>query len=448
MTEEIKDSLFGMVKDPIKKDEWGWVLTKDFNRMPVDWWQTEIERRNKMTKEKDDDRIAKMLDDMMPDLYKTTVNGYYAHNEWRTKMTEEIKDPLYEDQWNLKMLNVEEAWKYATGKGVVVGLIDSGVDASHQDLGWHEHIELSAMDSYAAIKGKLMNVHLTILREEHPKILPGWNFINDSDFTFDFFRHGTAMAGIIAADRDNIGIVGVAPDCKIRPYVVLNNQGYGNQVNVAKAIRMAMDDGCDIINMSLAFRSSSQETLDATLEAAKAGIILIAAAGNDKKNHVSYPARYGRVISVGACDSHGKLWVHSDDRGSNYGDGLFCLCPGGAQPTTQRLRSRWNVVDATSAAAANMTGIAALIKEVRPNDGHYLLHNLVMFGKEWDKYIGYGVPDAADIIKRSMLPVVEKPLIEKLSPSDLDMFIAKIHHIEYKLGNLKSCIKEFVEDEQ
>lgn len=317
----------------------------------------------------------------------------------RIKMTEQIKDPLYKDQWNLELMNVPEAWKYSTGKGVVVGIIDSGVDPTHKDLGWDEDVYISSGDGKLIVKQKTAHIYDAIADRKHTKILPGWNFIDDNNFTFDFYRHGTYMAGIIAADRDDVGIVGVAPDCKIRPYVVIDGNGNGNQVDVAKAIDKAIGDECDVISISLAFWNSRFGVQEAINRANNKGVIIVAAAGNNDIERIMYPANYDKVLAIGACNREGLRWRHSDNFGSNYGEGLFCVCPGASQPTTWFYNSRHTNVNATSAATANMAGIAALAKSVDKDIDMIEFHSLVWKGSTWDTQIGWGVPDAGKIVK-------------------------------------------------
>ena len=342
------------------------------------------------------------------------------------------------------MMNVEEAWKYSTGKGVVVGLIDSGVDATHQDLGWDTPVFLEAGMSRAIVKKITSNVYSCIQQEKHPKVLPGWDFVDDSEFTFDFYRHGTAMAGIIAADRDDIGIVGVAPDCKIRPYVILDGHGNGNQDTLALAIDRAVADGCDVINMSLAWWNPNKAVQEAVNTAVAAGVILIAATGNNDMERIMYPAAYDGVIAVGACDRNDNRWMHSEGRGSNYGKELFCVCPGGEHLTTQRLRSRYTSVDATSVAAANMSGVAALVKGACGDLDTHKLKALVGKALWSDRtgitFTGWGVPDAGMIVKAVMPERPQpKPKINK------EHLLGLIHQANFARGKL-SILSHEVEE--
>ena len=155
---------------------------------------------------------------------------------------EQINDIYYESQWNLKLMSVPFAWDISMGEGATIGLFDSGVDASHKDLGWDTDIFLTTVDSEQARKAKYQAVLNAIKAGKHPKILSGWNYVADNDDTYDDYRHGTSLAGIMVADIDGEGIVGVAPKSKIRPYKVMDNRGWGHQDKVAEAVGDAIDE--------------------------------------------------------------------------------------------------------------------------------------------------------------------------------------------------------------
>ena len=314
-----------------------------------------------------------------------------------------ITDELFIKQWNLKFLHIPEAWAYTQGEGVVVGVIDTGVDGSHKDLGWSGNINITANDTESVVRQKYAPVLRAITEDRHPKILPGWNFVNNSNHTWDANRHGTYMAGTIAAESDGFGMVGVAPMAKIRPYVVLNKAGSGTQQNTAKAILKAAEDGCDVINLSLAWWSSPRsEMKEAVAHVATTKTIMVAAAGNHNRKRLECPASLDGVIAIGGCAPTGERWVHDKYKGSNYGEGLICTAPASAQTTTRRMRSRHAQVDATSQATANMSGVVALLKSLNKclklEDVTKLIKKHSS-SRTWDEEIGYGVPDVLSMVK-------------------------------------------------
>ena len=316
------------------------------------------------------------------------------------KVAGKIEDRYYPEQWNLQLMRVPEAWALTMGRGVQVGLIDSGVDGSHLDLGWNEKLNISALDSDAVVRSKYRPVMEAIAAGSHPKILPGWNFIDGSDFTWDRYRHGTYMAGTIAAEADGLGMVGVAPYCKIRPYVVLNPDGsWAGEEPIAKGVLRAFEDGCDVISMSLAWYRQTPLVADAVEKAVNGGCIVVAATGNRNRQGIAYPAAYPDVdvIAVGGCNPKGQRWTHNRFRGSSYGEAIDCVAPAAPQITAHRMRSRYSRVDGTSMACANMAGVIALLRCLKPDlsamETQLLIRNHCSY-KQWAIERGYGVPNA------------------------------------------------------
>jgi len=343
---------------------------------------------------------------------------------------EKITDTYYDSQWNLQLMNVPLAWEYTYGKDSVIALIDSGVDASHKDLGWNTDIYLTTSDSIQARKAKYQPVLNAIKSGNHPKILSGWNFIDDNNDTYDDYRHGTSLAGIMCADVDNEGIVGVAPDGKIRPYKVVNGNGWTTQKMVADAVADAIDDNVDVINFSLAWVRETEKLMTANIqEAISQGIIVVAAVGNDNKEMTCYPASIDGIIAVGGCNAIGKRWVHNDKLGSNYG-GMTFSAPADAQISTQYMRSRYEPKEGTSMACANTSGVMALLKTI---DKSITNKDIIEYFKsfKYNSELGYGVLDAYDIIRY----FVNQPQNEKLD--DCLQMLEQLKTAILKLGGDK-----------
>jgi subtilisin family serine protease len=320
----------------------------------------------------------------------------------------DITDPLFDKQWNLSLMNVRAAWKYTIGEGTTVGIIDSGVDGSHKDLGWEEYIEINAMMGDKQKEDRYRPVMDAIRSGTHKKILPGWNFINNSDYTNDHFRHGTAIAGVIAAERDDFGIVGVAPGAKIRPYVVVDHNGYAAQDVTAAAIMRAADDRCDVINISLAWpyvMNFDVGLQEAVSYANRKGSVVVSAAGNNNTDSVYYPGCLDGVICVGGCNRRGVRWVHNDSIGSNYGERVLCTGPADDQPIDMYMRSRTDVAEGTSLAVANISGLVLLMKSLDKSINCTEVSNMIAdcsslsrVGRSTTE--GWGVPDASLILPR------------------------------------------------
>src|SRR3954462_1536709 len=186
-------------------------------------------------------------------------------------------DPLRPQQWALDTIEADAAHATSTGSGAVVAVIDTGVLASHEDLAG--------------------------------RLLPGYDFVDKDPDPNDGNGHGTHVTGIVAADEGNgLGIEGVAPDAKVMPIRVLDNDGNGTGEDVAKGVDYAVAHHADVINLSLggdaigtilggdeAFTKSVQYALDK-------GVVVIAAAGNDTAPFCEQPSVTGPILCVGAID--------------------------------------------------------------------------------------------------------------------------------------------------
>ena len=257
-------------------------------------------------------------------------------------------DTRRSDQWYLSSINAYTAWDITTGNSnVIVAVIDSGTDWGHHDLG-------NGTDGYSNINASL-----------------GWNYVNNSSNVITTNPHGTRVAGIIGAKTNNSrGIAGVSggnnsSGVTIMPICVTDAQGFGTMNNLANAIIYAVDNGANVINISVGvLYASSNPVGDALLYAKQNNVVLVAASGNDPNNqglHVSYPASHPFVIAVGAVNSS-----HVRAGFSNYGYDLDVVAPGVGIWSTA-LDQDYNSSDGTSFAAPQVAGIAALIFSIIPD---------------------------------------------------------------------------------
>jgi subtilisin family serine protease len=270
-------------------------------------------------------------------------------------------DPMLADQWALatpSAIGAREAWSQSTGAGVVVAVLDTGVQLDHPDLAaniWTNPGEIAGNGIDDDKDGIVDDVH-------------GANMFDGTNHVDDDNGHGTHNAGIIAARQDNgIGGSGIAPDAKIMPVKILDSNMGGNTDLLAAGIRYAVDRGAKIINTSVN-TDSQTETVDAAIAyAAARGAIIVASAGNQGRDidlKPSYPASSTSpaVFSVAAEAEEGSLWDLS-----NTGLLSVDIAAPGKYIVSTALGSGYQSRTGTSAAAPFVAGSLALLSAARPD---------------------------------------------------------------------------------
>jgi len=223
---------------------------------------------------------------------------------------------------------IDSAGLLATGENVVAAIIDNGIDFTHPlfDSSFENN---------------------------------GYDFVdndsNASEESGDMFGHGTFVSGLVKL---------IAPDCKLVPLRAFNESGVGTCFDISDAIYRAISDSVDIINMSFSTDQSDTLLAEAVTDARLAGITLVSSSGNDSSHLATYPAAYTGVIAVSAIDSTEYLtsW-------SNHGSYIDVCAPGKDVYSSLPGQYQWGTWSGTSFAAAQISGICALIIELRPNYG-------------------------------------------------------------------------------
>ncbi len=298
--------------------------------------------------------LAKVKDE----LTKSGAVDYVEEDQVRTASFTP-NDPSYSREWHLPAVNAPAAWDVTQGSGsVTIAIIDTGVDYTHPELS--------------------------------PNVVAGYNFVSNNTNYYDDNGHGTHVSGIAAAVGNNgSGIAGVAWNVKIMPLKVLDASGSGYDSDVARAIRYAADRNVGVISMSLGGGGYSQTLQDAINYAYGKGVVIVAAAGNDGTNLISYPAAMDHVISVAALDSSDNLASFS-----NYGQGLDISAPGVAIYST--VPGGYKTYSGTSMATPVVSGTAALVRgrhpDRGPNDIAQMLFNSAddLGSPGYDTRYGYG----------------------------------------------------------
>lgn len=233
-------------------------------------------------------------------------------------------DPYMDKQWALSHINIDWLWQSTSGgEGVLVAVLDTGIDSGHEDL--------------------------------YGKVTDEANF-TDSPVANDLYGHGTHIAGIIAAHGDNgLGVVGVAPQSRLLNVKVADDDGRCRASAVAQGIIWAVDNGAQVINVSIEIREPSAELETAVNYAWENGAIVIAAAGNEGSQSPVYPAYYENVIAVAATtpdDTRALL--------SNYGQWVEVAAPGYDIYSTLP-GNEYGYKTGTSFATAYASGLAAIL---------------------------------------------------------------------------------------
>lgn len=309
-------------------------------------------------------------------------------------------DTCFRYQWHLRQIGLPQAWKAGKGKGVTVAVIDTGVSQV----------------------GDLADT----------AFVPGFNFIANNDNAADDHGHGTHVAGTIAQSTNNkLGVAGVAYGVSIMPIKVLSARGSGSMAGIASGIRWAADHGAQVINMSLGGPAPVGTIGSAVKYARGKGVTVVAAAGNDGRGRVSYPARYDGVIAVAATQFDETTTFYSnwgpqidvaapggnvrvDQNGDGKPDGVLqhTIVPGNTSQTDYL----WFM--GTSMASPHVAGVAALIVGAgirKPDAVEQILlgtarapraekgENGYGDGKRIDDHYGAGIVDAAAALKKAEL---------------------------------------------
>ena len=265
-------------------------------------------------------------------------------------------DPLFRHQWHLPAIQLPSAWAISRGAGATVAVLDTGV--AYENRGRYRRAPDLAGTRFVA----------------------GWDFVDDDPYPHDVpprggrRSHGTHIAGVIAQTTGNaLGGAGVAPAAAIMPIRVLRPDRRGSARAIARGLRFAADHGADVVNLSIAGSSPARVLADAVDYAAAKGVTVVAAAGNDGRPSVSWPAAYPKVVAVGAVGQDLTRAPYS-----NYGRPLDLVAPAGTGylvdtgygpgdgVPAQTLRGGpsdfcFCFMASTSAAAAQVSGVAALL---------------------------------------------------------------------------------------
>ncbi|TLU59454.1 peptidase S8, partial [Thalassotalea litorea] len=286
--------------------------------------------------------------------------------------------------WHLNKINMPEAWAKSKGAGVVVAVLDTGVNKSHEDL-----------------KGNL---------------LTGYNVVSKNTDTTDTNGHGTKVSGVVAAlSNNNKGVASIAWDAKVLPVKISNrSDGVASLFDIARALTWAADNGADIANVSYQITDSATVSGAAKSFYEKGGLV-VAAAGNSGKSMSCTDNKY--IITVSATTS-------SDGKASfsNYGPCVDVAAPGqGLQTTTKN--GGYGSASGTSFAAPTTAGVLAVLKAANPKMSNAELESLLennadnsMFSGSFSNKFGHGRVDAGAALRDSVYVPEPEPELDQTAP--------------------------------
>lgn len=291
-----------------------------------------------------------------------------AHADQDAELHYTPSDPFYATyQYNMRNIGMPSVWDTTFGQlSVVVAIIDTGVSP------------------FSEINTRLTNgadFTNTYVRED---TYPG-------QYSYDGSFHGTAIASLISAQHNSLGIAGMAPNVTLMPIKVFpDGQETTSLSLVAEGIIWAVDHGADILNLSLGGDDTQIELKSAIEYANTNDVLVVAASGNDSyTNKVSYPAAYDEVIAVGAANSSNLVSSFS-----NKGLPLDIVAPGESIPMYHTTYAAYYLFDGTSFSAPTVAAALALMKSAYPNYSNELIIRLLYSGAEengtWGKDTNYG----------------------------------------------------------
>lgn len=292
--------------------------------------------------------------------------------------------------WGVDAVNAPAAWESQyTGKGISIAVLDTGI-APHKDL----------------------------------LVTGGISVLPYTKSYYDDNGHGTHVAGIIGAENNDNGIIGIAPEADLYAVKVLDEEGAGYLSDILAGIDWAISNNMDIINLSLGALEDSTALQKAVNDAYQNGSLAVAAAGNEGNadgsgDTVVYPARYDSVIGVSATDIGGNR------AGFSATGGDIDVAAPGVDIVSTYLGNGYAVMDGTSMAAPYVAGTLALLKQANPVDTNAELRGKLEAsaidigapGK--DSFFGYGLVQAPVTVKQEEKTEVQDEVTSGLQTIEL-----------------------------
>lgn len=296
-------------------------------------------------------------------------------------------DPQYGNAWHLPKIGAPTAWDSAQGTGVIIAILDTGVDTAHPDL--------------------------------KAQLVPGWNFYDGNDNVADVYGHGTAVAGSAAAAGNNgIGVSAVSFRSRIMPMRVTDTAGYGFYSLMASALTTAADNGARVANLSFLGVSLSS-TVDSAAQymRSKGGVVVIAGGNTGGLRTDPKSTAFTVVAATDSADARASF--------SSWGDYIDVAAPGVSIVTTTR-GGGYGSFSGTSAASPVVAGVYGLMMSANPTLQPASLDNILfstaldLGTAGFDQQFGYGRVQAASAVAKALQGPVsdtQPPTVAIASPA-------------------------------
>lgn len=303
------------------------------------------------------------------------IEKFQSHSDVKwVEADQKVETSAQAETWGYESTNTPDSRTWGlNGEGVKIAIVDTGIDPDHPDL----------------------------------KVVKGTSVLDENESWVDDNGHGTHVAGVIGAQDNEIGTVGIAPHADIYAVKALDQGGDGWESEIIAGIDWAIKENVDIINLSLTSCQPSTGMKNTIERAESSGIAVVAASGNgvlcsgEYLNDVMYPARYESVISVGAVDQKQTRALFSYG-----GESLDFVAPGtkvfSSYITTDKYPDGYRSMNGTSMAAPYVSGILALTIQAYPNSSfddrkELLIDRAIDLGEEGKDFdYGYGLIQSLD----------------------------------------------------
>ena len=359
---------------------------------------------------------------MVLEAYRSNPLVEYAEPNMLYEIFVTPDDTYFDQQWALNQpsdndIDAPEAWDTEKGdSGVIIAIIDTGVDWGHPDLSgkiWNNTDEIAGNGIDDDSNGFIDDVRGYDFVNVSYACYPGEDCAGEDNDPADFHGHGTHCSGIAAASTDNgAGVAGICWNCRIMPvragFKASNGYGVLEEEDIAQAIYYAADNGADVMSMS--FGGDDSNLIDDAVDYAYyRGAVMVASSGNSNDNSSVYPAAYPSVISVSATTNNDGKSSYS-----NYGYWVDVSAPGG-EPSGSTAVSivstlpggAYGTMAGTSMACPHVAGEAGLILSEHPSFSPDEVKKAIKSAVDpvsSEKYMGFGRINVRDAIGIGSVP--------------------------------------------